>query len=109
MRLLTRAAFTMGGPSSDLERERLLDVDVFARVQRVDADGRVPVIGRGDQDGIHLLHLEHLAVIGEVSRVGADLLRLIDLVVADVAKRDNVHARVSRISTGRCARVRRSR
>ena len=37
MRLFTRAALTIGGPFLDRQRQRLLDVDVLAGVQRVDA------------------------------------------------------------------------
>ena len=33
----------------DFQRQRLLDVDVFAGVERVDGDRRVPVIGHADQ------------------------------------------------------------
>ena len=79
-------------PFFRFERERLLDVDVFARVERVDPDGRVPVIGHGDQRGVHLFKVEHLAVVVKRARVGTDLLRLVELVVPDIAERDNVDA-----------------
>ncbi len=52
-------------PFLDLQRQRLLDVDVLAGIQRVDGDAGVPVVGRGDQDRVDLLQLEQLAVVGE--------------------------------------------
>ncbi len=69
----------------DLQRERLLDVDVLARIQRVDGDGGVPVVGHADQHGIHFLHLEQLAMVAEGLGVGRDLFGGIDLGAVDVA------------------------
>ena len=48
-----------------LAGERLLDVDVFSRVERVDRDGFMPVIRRGNQDGVDARHFEELAMIAE--------------------------------------------
>ena len=47
-------------------RERLLDVNVFAGLQRHDRHDRVLVIRRRDDDGINAFALEHLPVILEL-------------------------------------------
>ena len=41
----------------------LLDVDVLTGVEGQDGGGRVPVVRRGDQDGVHPLVVEHLAQV----------------------------------------------
>ena len=74
-------------PFFDPQRQRLLDVDVLAGVERVDRGLRVPVVRRGDQHHIELLHLEQLAMIGERFRVGRFLLGLVDLFRPDIAER----------------------
>ena len=58
----------------DPEGERLFHVDVFARVEGVDGDRSVPVVGRGDQNGIDLLKFQQLRVIGEALGLGGLLL-----------------------------------
>ena len=51
-------------------RERLLDEDMLAVMQRVHRSGVVRVIRRADGDGVNALHLvEHLAEVGEKFRV----------------------------------------
>ncbi len=47
----------------DGERSGLLQVDVFAGAHGVDADERVPVIGRADDDGVDVFVGEQLVVI----------------------------------------------
>jgi hypothetical protein len=67
------------------EGERLLHVDVLAGVQRVNGDGRVPVVRRGDDHRIQPRHLEHLAVIREQLRARRQRLRLLGARAIDVA------------------------
>ena len=66
------------GPFLDLQGQRLLDVDVFAGVGRIDGDQRVPVIGRGDQHRVEVLLLEQLAVVAVGARARRLLLRFVD-------------------------------
>ncbi len=48
----------------DTPGERLLHVDVLAEIHGGRGDGRVHVVGRGDDDGVDVfLVLEHVAVI----------------------------------------------
>ena len=68
----------------DRARQRLLHIHVLAGVQRVDGDGRVPVVGRGDQRHIHFFHLQQLAVVAERRRVHGLLLGHVDLLSIDV-------------------------
>ena len=44
--------------------DRLLDVDVGPGFDGGDHRQRVPVVGRGDQDDVQVLLLEHLAIVG---------------------------------------------
>ena len=44
-------------------RERLLAVDVLARLARVDGVERVPVVGRADDHSVNVLPVEELAVV----------------------------------------------
>ena len=46
------------------ERERLLAVDVLARLARLDRRDRVPVLRRGDADGVDVLARDQLAEVG---------------------------------------------
>ena len=48
----------------DVVRDRLLDVDVLARLAGPDDDQRMPVVRRGDGDGVDVLVFEQLADIG---------------------------------------------
>ena len=62
-------------PLVDGERQRLLAVDVLARLQRGQVDERVPVVGRAvDDDRDVLLGLQQLAEVG-VDLRPAELLR----------------------------------
>jgi len=47
----------------DGERERFLDVNVFARAAGVDAHEGVPVVGGGDHDGVDVVAVEDAAVV----------------------------------------------
>ncbi len=58
-------------------------------------DGRVPVVGHGDQRRVHLFEVEHVTIVAKGTRGGTDLLRLIELVVPNVAESDDVTRRVS--------------
>ena len=54
----------------------------------------VPVVGRGDEDGVDFFHLEQLAVVGEVAGVRRLLPGLVDLLAVDVADGDHIDRRV---------------
>ena len=41
----------------------LLDVDMLAGLQSGDGHGRMPVFGRGDGDGVHILLFENVAEV----------------------------------------------
>ena len=45
----------------DVVAARLLDVDVLAGLAGPDGHQRVPVVGRGDRDGVEVLVVEHAA------------------------------------------------
>ena len=47
----------------DGQRQRLLAVDVLALAHGVDGDQGVPVVGRGDDDGVDVLAVEQLAEV----------------------------------------------
>ena len=47
----------------DLVRQRFLDVDVLAGGARLDRDRAVPVVGRGDENGVDVLALEQPLVV----------------------------------------------
>ena len=95
----------------DLQRERLLDVDVLAGVERVDGHARVPVIGRGDEGGVDFLGLEQLAMVGEIwARVRRLLLGGVDFGAVDVADGDDIDVLVRlELRPCRACRGRRSR
>ena len=44
----------------DVVRGRLLDIDMLLRLTRLDGRERMPVIGRGDDDGVHVFPVEEL-------------------------------------------------
>ena len=71
-----------GLPLGHVDADRLLDVDVGAGLDGRDHRQGVPVVGRGDQDDVEVLLLEHLAVVA----VGARRL-LRGLPVGDHARR----------------------
>jgi hypothetical protein len=74
----------------DLQRQRLLDVDVLAGVERVDRGGEMPVIRHGDEDRVDVLGLEQPPVVGERLGGGCRLLRPLVLRAVDVAERGHV-------------------
>ena len=53
---------------------RLLDVDVFACVHCIDRTGRMPMIDRGNADGIDIFSLEQLAMVLETFAITANRL-----------------------------------
>ena len=75
-----------GGAFFDFQRQRFFHVHVFARVESVDGDGRVPVVGNGDQHRIHVLQSQQLAVVGEAPGVGRVLFGAVDLRAVNVAQ-----------------------
>ena len=48
---------------ADGERHRLLGIDILEGLAGMDADQRPPVFGRGRDDGIDILAIEHLAIV----------------------------------------------
>ena len=83
-----------------VDADRLLDVDVGARLDGRDHRQGVPVVGRGDQDDVQVLFLEHLAVVGVGARsllrglpVGDDLGGLGQHLLVDVAQRNDLDRR----------------
>ena len=60
----------------DVVADRLLDVHVLARLAGVDRRQGVPVVGRGDDHGVDVLGVEHLAVVAHGRRLVAP--RLLD-------------------------------
>ena len=77
-RLCLRAAASMAWPSITSTLIGFCDVDVGPGLHGGDHRQGVPVVGRGDQDDVEVLLLEHLAVVG----VGPRLL-LRDLAPCD--------------------------
>jgi len=72
-----------------LEHKALFAEDVLAGVQRVARHRVVEEQRRGDEDRLHLLVREQLAVVLVAARIAADgLLGLVQRVVADVADGD---------------------
>ena len=64
----------------DRHRQRLLDVDVLARVAGGDHLDGVPVVGRGDHDGVDILAIEDRAEILDAGDVPFDLRHLGDAI-----------------------------
>ncbi len=83
-----------------VDADRLLDINIGARLDGRDHRQGVPVVGRGDQDDVQVLLLEHLAVVGEGARsllrglpVGDDVGGLGQHLLVDVAQRDDLDRR----------------
>ena len=55
----------------DPVRQRLLAIDVLAGLAGEDGRDRVPVVGRGDDDGVDVLAVEHLAEVARRRRASA--------------------------------------
>ncbi len=72
---------------------RLFEVDVLARVHGVDGSLLVPVIGRGDEDGVDVLAGEDLAVVAGGEEVRApQLLRVGEAAVVAIGDGDELDA-----------------
>ena len=63
------------GAFFDRVRDRLLDIDVLARLNGVERHHLVPVIRRADQDGVDLAVVEDAPVLGRLERGRAGNLR----------------------------------
>ena len=72
------------------EGEGLFAVHVFPGVQRVDGDGDVPVIGRGDEHDVHVLVGQKFLVIGIGLRLGRVRQGAVQVRLVDVAQRDHL-------------------
>ncbi len=83
--------FHDGRPFFNLQRERLFDVDVFARPQRIDRDTRMPMVRSGDENRVHLLHLQQLPVLRKILRLGGCLASFVDLLAVNVAYGNHIH------------------
>ncbi len=83
--------FHDGRPLFNLQRERLFDVDVLARPQRIDGDTRMPVVRRGDENRVHFLHLQQLPMLRKILRLGGGLACFVDLLAVDVAYGNHIH------------------
>ena len=73
------------------QRQWLLAVDVFAGLAGVDGGQRVPVVGRGDGDGVDVFAVEDAAVVAVafagVALVGDLLEDFGEVILVDVADR----------------------
>ncbi len=83
-----------------VDADRLLDIDVGPRLDGRDHRQGMPVVGRGDQDDVQVLLLEHLAVVGVGARgllrglaVRDDLGGLGQHLLVDVAQRNDLDRR----------------
>ena len=83
-----------------VDADRLLHVDVGPGLDGGDHRQGVPVVGRGDQDDVEVLLLEHLAVVGVGARLllrglprGDHLGGLGQHLLVDVAQRDDLDRR----------------
>ncbi len=82
----------------DLLHDRLLAVDVFARFHGVDRHAGVPMVGRGNDDGVDVLPRQHFFVFaGGKEILAVDFLRFLRPAIIDVANRDKLDTR-----NGRC-------
>src|SRR5216684_276554 len=69
----------------DLEGEGLFNIHIASGVERIDCGGGVPVVGRGDQDRIHLFHLEEFSMVSKALGVRRIFLGFIDMLAVDIA------------------------
>ena len=67
----------------DRERGGLLQVDVLAGLDGRDRRQRVPVVGRADHDGVHVLAREQVAVVAVGPHALVRLARLLRVVAVD--------------------------
>src|SRR5213082_3581441 len=90
--LVAPRRFNYFGAVFNLMGHGLFDVDVFAGAERVEHDGQVPIIGRGDDDGVNVFAVEQLFVLSEVGvdfAVGA-LLGAREVALVTIADLDQV-------------------
>ena len=95
-----RAAASMAWPSTTSTLIGFCDVDVGPGLDGGDHRQGVPVVGRGDQDDVEVLLLEHLAVVGVGARLllrglagGDHVGGLGQHLLVDVAERDDLDGR----------------
>ena len=79
----------------DVVSDGLFDVNVFAGEHGLDCGKSVPVIGSGDDHSVHVLAIEHRAIVAGALRSGAFFLfdafdGLIGVPVVDIGDRDNL-------------------
>ena len=80
-------------PFPHIVTNRFLDVHILARLHSQDRRERMPVVGRGDADGVEVGQFEQLADIGETFDLFVPFAELLDFGVQDlfvhIAKRDD--------------------
>jgi len=80
-------------PFFQLMDDGFLAIDMFSCVHRLDGNRLMPVIGRGDDHRIHLLHRQYLTVILRKEKVIAPLtLCLFQAPVVEVTDANQPHA-----------------
>ena len=81
------------GPFVDAADHRLLAVDRLARLHGVDRHPGVPVVGHADQDGVHILAAEDVAIIDVgLDPAAEDFLGVSPPALVQVAGGDQLHA-----------------
>ena len=82
----------------DGERERLLAVNILARLERLDRDLHMPVIGHANVYDLDIFAIKHMAVIF-VGVAGAVEVAVgcFEMLLVDIAQRDHVQERPHRI------------
>ena len=86
-----RAAF------DDARAERLLGIQILARLRRRDGDVRVPEVGRGVHHGIDIAARQHFAKVAiHVARIQArDLCRRLAVLCIDITDGDDLHTLIA--------------
>ncbi len=83
--------FHSQGTFLDRERERLLAINILARVQSVDQDRYVPVVRGGNQHNFDVFEVQQLAVVGEGLGLGRLLEGRLQNFAPDIAQRHYLH------------------
>src|SRR5271157_3322909 len=63
----------------------LLDINVLAGLHGGDGDGRVPMVGGGDADGIDVFAVQHLTIVARGGGVRLNLLGAAEVAIVQVA------------------------
>ena len=68
----------------------LLAINVLAGLHGGDGDGRVPMVGGGDADGVDVFAVQHLAIVARGGGVRLNLLGAAEVAVVQVADDGNI-------------------